>query len=317
MAKRSYYLKMNKIIVIFLLFLAMGCAQKNVEAVKPITMDLKQLISFDEALRDESTIKSPALYEYSFQGKKLWYLAANHTNDPKSETFQLIKYVFDNQPVQAVIIEGFETTSGESPKNIKEMMLKGQTKDFYTNGEASYVIEMAVKNGVPFFGGEPNDKEIYSSIKKQGYEAIDLIGFNFVRRLPQLRRQGKVKDMRNLQSEFEWYAESKALDFGIENFSFSFKDFEKWYRLKQGKKLSIDAGQNGETAPMSGPYFTQTISKVITTARDENILNAIAATMNKYQNVLIVYGSSHYRIEYKAIEKSLGSPKELFMNISK
>lgn len=303
---------MNKIFLLFSVAATLGCAHGlNVPSETPVIKS-KDLISFDEALSDASTAKSPALYEFKKGPVELLYLASNHVTDPKSETFRLIEYAFAKKSFRLIIVEGFETSLGQSPVEIKNAILSGNTKDFYPNGEPSYAVELAVRNGIPFIGGEPNDKQIFLSVKSGGYSVEDLIGFNFVRRIPQLRRQRKVIDMATLESEFKWYSKAKAKDFGVEDLTFNFEAFKKWYSSKQGKNLSLESGEKGETAPMDGPYFTQKLSKIITTARDENIVNTITTMLSTHQKVLIIYGSSHYRIEHKALKNALGEPTENF-----
>ncbi|MDZ4677044.1 MAG: IS3 family transposase [Oligoflexia bacterium] len=63
-----------------------------------------------------------------------------------------------------------------------------------------------------------------------------------------------------------------------------------------------------------GPFFTQKISLVVTRIRDEHILQTIAELLNKYQRVLIIYGSSHYRLQHQALKVALGQPKDITPN---
>lgn len=297
-----------KIFKFFFILLLSGCAHQEIVTVN---IDLSLAIPFDEARVDVSTSKSPALYKFTKGNKQLWYLASKHSNDPNSDTFQFVKYVFNNQKIDIVIVEGFQTDLGLNPSLISKNVLEGKTATFYPNAEPSYTIENAINKKVIFVGGEPSDLDIHKAILAKGYQSQDLLAFNFVRRMPQLKRSAKVSNLKSLEGEFDSYIKSKKVDFGIEGINFSFQDFKKWYQKNQHKPLSIDAGDKGETAPIEGPYFTQSMSKIITTIRDEHILKTINELMNKYQNVLIVYGSSHYRVEHRALKSALGEPKEI------
>jgi len=301
---------MRKILFVLVLPIFIACAHKS-RSPAQVNIDTAQLIPFDEARIDTSTAKSPALYKFEDNQKTLWYLASNHSTDASSDTFRFIRHIFDTHKVDIAIVEGFESDLGLNPKGLKEQVLKGKTNTFYPNGEPSFIIELASANDIPFIGGEPSDKDIYSALIKKGYSAQDFIGFYFVRRIPQEKRSKEVTNLLSLEKSFTSYSKDKAKALGIENFTYSFSEFKTWYKNNQGQELSLTSGEKGEAAPIDGPYFTQKLSKIITTIRDEHILTTIGEMLNKYQNVFIVYGSSHYRVEHRALKKALGMPVEV------
>ncbi len=287
-----------------------GCAHAH-RHPDSIAIDSRAVLLFEDARKDESTAKSPALYRFQKGDRTLLYLASSHSTDPNSDTFQLVRYVFKSEKPDVAIAEGFETRLGFNPKGVFERASRGETEDFYPDGEPSFIMEQAKANGTPVIGGEPSDQDVYKALVSKGYSANDMIGFYFVRRIPQIRRSGEVKDMASLERSFTNYSKAKARDVGIQNFKFSFEEFKDWYSTKQGKELGINAGEKGETAPIDGHYFTQQLSRIITTIRDEHILTTISDMLNKYPKVFIAYGSSHYRIEHRALKAALGEPKEL------
>lgn len=301
---------MKKNILIFLpVMIFAGCSHLNSQT--KIALDTNKLISFEEARKDSSTAKSPALYKFEKEGKKLWYLASRHTVDSNSETFRFINQVFATQKIDVVIVEGFETQLGPNPKSIISYLEKEKKKGVYSNGEPSFVVEKALEKNVPFIGGEPSEKEIFRAALNQGFTEKDIIGFAFVRRMPQLRRAGALRNMADLEKEFKSYSYSRAKDLEFKDFQYSFLDFKQWYQEKQKKELSLDSGEKGEAAPMEGPFFTQKISLMVTRLRDEHLLNTISRLMNENESVFIVYGSSHYRIEHLALKSTLGLPIEV------
>lgn len=213
--------------------------------------------------------------------------------------------------IDVVIVEGFESSRGLNPPGISHQILEGKTDTFYPGGESSFAVEMAESKNIPYRGGEPSDKKIYDDLVQKGYRAHDIVGFYFVRRIPQEQRSQKVNDLRALAKIFISYSQEKVKNLELADFSFSFVEFKEWYRSKQGRELSLESGGRGETAPVDGPYFTQKMSRIITTIRDQHILSTIEEKLNTYDHVLIVYGSSHYRIQHRALKKALGAPKEI------
>ncbi|WP_409478538.1 hypothetical protein [Pseudobdellovibrio sp. HCB154] len=286
-----------------------SCKTAEKQNVEPIHIDPKLLIPWGEALKDETTAESPAIYEFKSKDKKLWYLASRHSNKIDQPVFKYISEVINKKP-DVIIVEGFESDLGFSPKEISESVLQGIKDGFYPAGEPSYAIELATKNNIPYIGGEPNDKLILQEILKAGYTANDLLSFNFVRRMPQINRSGELKKNK-VENIYAKYIKSKARDFDYKGKTLNFNKFKEWYLKNQGKKFSLTAGEKGETAPIEGPYFTQKISLEVTKIRDINILQLISNMMNKYNKVVIIYGSSHYRVEHKAIKASLGEPKRI------
>ena len=275
----------------------------------PINISSDLLTPWSEALKDVTTAESPALYEFKDADKKLWYLASRHSNQVDQPVFKFIDLVMKKNP-DVIIVEGFETDLGLSPKAISESVLTGIKDGFYPSGEPSYAIDLAVKNRIPFIGGEPNDKDIYQQILKAGYSANDLLSFNFIRRLPQINRSGELEKTK-IEEIYRGYIKGKAKDFGYTEKTLSFVEFKKWYKKNQGKTFSLDAGAKGETAPIEGPYYTQKISLEVTKIRDMNILKTVSCMMNKYKKVLVIYGSSHYRVEHNAIKAALGEPTKI------
>jgi hypothetical protein len=293
-------------------FVVIVCKTKEIKKnfdQKPISIDSNLLIPWNEALQDVTTVQSPALYEFKDQDKVLWYLASQHSNRIEQPVFIYIDSVIRRKP-DVIIVEGFETDLGLSPKAISESALQGIDNGFYPSGEPSYAIDQAIKNNIPFVGGEPNDKYIYQQTLKAGYSANDLLSFNFVRRLPQINRSGELQKNK-LEKIYANYIKVKAQDFGYKGPTLSFKNFKQWYRKNQGKSFNLEAGGRSETALIEGPYDTQKISLEVTKIRDMGVLKTISDMMNKYKKVLIIYGSSHYRVEHKAIKASLGEPAKV------
>lgn len=92
---------MNKYLTISALFLiqivSIGCKTAGTKAKyvqKPISIDSKLLIPWNEALQDLGTAQSPALYEFKLEGKNFWYLASQHSNRIDQPVFNYIDSVF-------------------------------------------------------------------------------------------------------------------------------------------------------------------------------------------------------------------------------
>lgn len=295
------------LLLTFVLIVSNACATLS---NSKIHIEKQKLLPWATAHKDISTAKSPALYEFNKYPKTLLYLAASHTNDPSSETFKKIKWVFENRPPHFIIVEGFATSLGISPQNVIEPMLKGIKPDFYPNGETSYVLELSLKHKVQFIGGEPPSDKVYQDVLSSGFTTKDLYGYYFVRRMPQIVRS-KEMEKNSLEEIFDDYIKWLSRDLKSSDVKFTFTEFKDWYRQKQGKEFDLKSGGRGETAPIDTKYFTQKMAQVIGRLRDEHILSVTEEKLNAHDRVFIIYGSSHYRLQHEAIKAAMGEPNEV------
>lgn len=278
------------------------------QGLSQIEFDSNLILPWSKASKNLDTAKSPSLYEFKSSGKTLFYLASQHSNKITDPAFKLIKTASDKRP-DILILEGFSKDLGVSPKSISTAVLEGVKDGFYPSGEVAYAVQLANEAKIPFVGGEPSDTYLLEKVTAKGYSANDLLNFDFVRRMPQMNRSGELNS-KKVELLYADYVKAKAKSYGYKGSTLTFDEFKKWYQDKQGKAFSNSSGEKGETAPIDdGPFFTQKISLEVTRARDEHILQTIAEMMSKYDKVLIIYGSSHYRIQHEALKKALGQPQ--------
>ena len=82
---------------------------------------------------------------------------------------------------------------------------------------------------------------------------------------------------------------------------------------RRHKIFQPDADLDAETAPIAtGPLFTQRLSSVVGLVRDRAILDTITMELNRQRSVLVVYGSSHFSTQSRALHAMLGPPLETF-----
>src|SRR5262249_6471041 len=72
---------------------------------------------------------APFAARYEGCGKRLIYVAAAHTNDPRSSTFHLIERVFGIAAPQVVLVEGVEVRGGLNPGGNQPNGLRETARD--------------------------------------------------------------------------------------------------------------------------------------------------------------------------------------------
>ena len=135
------------IITILIALAISGCASKREY------YDYTDLHSYSPELESDFLNKEyldpPYAALFDTNSSQLLYIAADHTIDPESKTFQLINKAFKEYQPDFVIIEGIAENYGESPqkfiKNIENKCLPQSTCS-----EGFYAAHLATKNKLNF-----------------------------------------------------------------------------------------------------------------------------------------------------------------------
>ena len=235
---RRYSLYAMRVIsLIAILIFASGCVHGTralSSESSTVVFDANLLLPWTAAYQNRELAPPPILYEFTRGAKTLIYLASKHSNSSETLTFRFIKWVLENRKPDVLILEGFSTDLGPNPSAIVAEAQRGVKNGFYPSGEPAYAIELAIEGKIPFIGAEPSDQLLFQKIMQQGYSAEDILGFDFVRRVPQLLR-AKTLDGKKLNEIFENYVKSKAQAYGYRGHLDTFDEFKRWYKLRQGK----------------------------------------------------------------------------------
>lgn len=288
-----------KIVLLLVSLILQGCTSApklNPNLVRPWATELNK-----EAHSEEAYIAHHKKGEY-----ELFYLAAHHSNDPKSETHQLVKKLFQYD-FNFLVIEGFPTSRGINPEAYIEQSKKGSSEKIVLGGEGAVAALLAVDKGIPFQGGEPDHELLYSELLKQGFTRLDFLGFYLIRQIPQWVRQSenKITLLKSKAPEFlSRYC--KRLEIAVSDCP-ALAEISAWYEKHTKKKLTVDIDTE-EVAPLSNSSLhTHKISAAIGAIRDRYTLAIVEALIEQHKRVAVVYGASHYLTLKKSFETSLGA----------
>lgn len=244
---------------------------------------------------------------YSRDQKKLVYLGVAHGNLLNSSSMQSIKNAFAQTKFDFVLLEGFPASKGLSPQSMTNLASRDGINGFYQQGETGLAIQLAVQQKAQFVGAEPDETQVKEAILKTGYSAEDLLFFYLVRQIPEFRRQKKLSSQNKiLFAEFlkTW---SRILNVSPEP---SFDKFLGWYKEKNGHEFKTEEIGTEIPAPYKdGRLFTQRISSIVDRIRNEFIVNQIENSVQTNNNVLVIFGSSHWVTQKLALEDFMGSPQ--------
>lgn len=287
----------------------------------PIHFDSSLVRSYTFDLENLKPLEPPFYAEYKLGNKHLVVVAVEHISSVKypnlleHPTLKTIDSLFGSLKPELSIVEGIQAGNEQ---HLESLMAKADSckKAAYLDdcGESFFTINKTREGGTAFLSGEPTEQEIAKIITEQGYDKKDLVGFYLVRKVPQWKRQKKLKrtEIEKLAAEqFERYR--KRIDPKLD---FTFEDFKRWYSSKMSKPKDYTEFANNDPAPHGGPdaTYVQKISNRVTFARDVTLVKRIEESLSKHDRVLVVYGGSHFIDLEPALTKAMGHPsiKKLF-----
>ena len=269
-------------------------------------LETQHIRAWDKLLEKEYPQETPVIAHYKKGDYELFYVAARHSNDIGSDTLNLVEDLFAHDQFNALLVEPFPYDFGQSPPWFSREAKEGFSEKFIYGGESSLSAILADKKNIPFFGGEPDHRDIYEDLKKKGYSDQDILGFYLVRQIPQWIRE--KEDKKNLvEHKGPFFLSSYCKIFGIKKCP-NLTAIKAWYKNHSGHQLGSNV-TNEEVAPVnSGALFTQKISSDVDHIRDRFTLAVIQELMNKYHKVAVVYGASHFITLRKSFDAAFGEP---------
>ena len=254
--------------------------------------------------------QSVFIAKFQKNNKSLNYIAANHSNDIESATFKTIKKAMDELSPEVIILEGFSSDEGINPKGMIRHGERCLKSKFSNCGEPAYAIHLANQLEIPFIGAEPSDLAIMKEMVNKGYTVLDIAGFYLLRQIPQLKRQGKLKSLKDFPEQAESSLRSNSKRLGLKT-NISFSSFKSWYNDNNKTNKSFYDFDSNDAAPIQDGSYFQQISSKIGFVRENGINKIIEEKVHEYSNVLVVYGAGHLVKSRKLYEDYFGKAKHI------
>lgn len=264
-------------------------------------------VAFDPALVEpevmrKTELRAPYLARFEKDGRVLLYVAARHEVTFANSTMDLIRRAFRDEKPDCLVIEG---VSNGTESGFLAYARRACGESACPAGEPAFAALLAEEKKIPFAGGEPGDERVLPAMEKLRYSRRDVFNFYFARRVPQYRREGRQGEpLAGLYSDYLKKFPSFQGD------GFTFDDFSVWYRERNGKAFELASFDDDEVAPKSaGKFYTQRLSAAVNLVRNRFAVALVAEKMTAHRRVLIVYGGSHFLMERRALERTLGKAR--------
>jgi hypothetical protein len=270
-------------------------------ADKPLKPDLS-LISTWEQVKDQEPFPPPYMAVYRRGNKELRFIASLHGSDPA--TFALIRDQFASPP-QVLVIEGVGSDQGLSPASEVDIM---DRMGWYARSEGFYALNLALRHGLPFIGGEPADLDYARAAVAAGFSLKDLQGIQTLGAL--IGGPGRIRDD---EPTIEGTLEDYRLKFAIpaEAALPGRAGFLAWVKERFGDTLDMAHLSRYQGAYAVGPFHLK-FSEKLDRFRESHIVGVITDMLNKYDKVLVVYGAGHHMGELAVLTDMLASPEYVF-----
>jgi len=274
----------------------------------PLNFNKSLVLPWSNELSQKEPYEYPFLATYNNENKFLHYVAALHSIDEESETFKLIEQTIKKNSIDFIIVEGIPNSRGESPLSFIDWAKKQGENGKYQGFETAFTIKTSASLNISFIGGEPKEIYIYNELLNHEFKTEDYIFYTFTQQIFQAK-EAKILDTLSIEKEFKDHIDSKVslLDLDV---NYSLSDFHEWFELNNLKEFSIGGLIPETCAPyVSGNLLTQRVSSAICILRDQYTISVIEEAFKENNNVMIVYGGSHWSTQKQSIENTLGIPE--------
>jgi hypothetical protein len=268
--------------------------------------DTSLITQWSKAAAKAAPLPAPYVAGFEAQGAQLRYIAARHNGDIDSPTLKTVKAAFDDFRPQVVIVEGVPNEGAASPGWYLEYARQKEQDGFKSGGgETAYAATLAAGSGIDFVPAEPTEGEKLTGLLARGYSAADYMGWS----IAQLAATHPAINDENADEIINRNIASTARRAGIDPGGFDATAFKAWYEDKTGTSFAVATAKSEDLSPDRNGSALQKLTQAVDDVREPHIVKTIAAQMEKFDRVLVVYGSAHLVKQEPALRQMLGKPQ--------
>ena len=262
--------------------------------------------------------------KFAAQGKQLRYIAASHTQTQRDANGNIIAH--SQNPTLALIDQQiaeykpdfilFELPDRFSLQNAPHDRSRIGDLEYEKTliNESQYGSYLALKHGISFGGGEPDESQIVSGMLQKGYQRHDIAYFYAFRSIPNITKNGKAHTSDEvLRQQIDKNLNHYRKELGIApDVKLDYEGLKQWFSHHNNQpNLTLIGAQTMDAAPLRqarSSYF-QRMSADIGDIREENVNRMIQNAINKHERVMVVYGSGHLVKSLPVYEAAFGKPQ--------
>lgn len=274
-----------------------------------LSVSAKSVVQFDLDLvrawnkDDKKQFPTPLIASFKKDSKVLVFVGDHHSD--QIQTYQHFETAFEKFNPQIVVIENVDFRRGENPMKWAKTYLNKSKEDLLKEGGiAPNAARFAFQKKIPFIGGEPTIEEQMDSafLLSKNMSKDDIRNVQVLQRIPY--RRDKL-NMKNENTFFDYAIKYYRIKESKEVYKASFK---KWYkdRAKKDFNYSTFAKEETDVNCSSSDTYLQSVACAFNINRDRVLVENIGKLLQKYDRVLVAYGTGHFVQEYPAFLKAFG-----------
>jgi len=248
------------------------------------------------ALLAAEPFEAPFISTFTYGRRQLLFFASDHDSGLHSTNVRAIRSTIEDHSIDVVILEGFESSMGESPESIRSQAEPCATEPLLPDcSEMDQAILVASVRGIPFVGAEPGPTAEWEQIRDLSdgeYTVEDYIALELSRYLVLISRgEERVPNDAvpgRLGRLIDYYR--KILPLPAE---YSVDSYRQWLKKHFGTDAFVVGAEQLAPKPEAGSSILQKLSYLTTRTRDINLLKVIEQELRSHDRVLVIYGSAH------------------------
>lgn len=261
---------------------------------------------------------TPLVAVFEKENKTLVFVGDHHAD--QNATYFYFENAVEKYNPEIIVIENVDFKDGVNPQKWTSKFINKSKEDLLKEGGiAPNAARLANLKKIPIIGGEPTIEEQMQSpfLLNKKYTANDIRNVQILQRIPYRRDKLEIKD----EVDFFKYA-IKHYKVNEEFMQF-IPSFKKWYKTRSKSEfmyLKISKEETSVNCSDDDSFF-QKVACDFNINRDRTLVENIQKLLEKYNNVLVAYGTGHFVQEYLSLKNGFNKEPEFYTpkekNISK
>lgn len=261
---------------------------------------------------EKNQFPTPLVAVFEKENKTLIFVGDHHAN--QDATYAYFESAVERFKPEIIVIENVDFKDGLNPQKwTSKYINKSQEELLKEGGIAPNAARLANLKKIPIIGGEPTiEEQMHSTfLLNKKYTDKDIRNVQILQRIPYRRDQLEIK---NEVDFFKYAIKQYRVNEDSKRFIPKFKN---WYKARSNSEFIYSKISKEETAVNCSvdDRFFQKVACDFNINRDRALVENIQKLLEKYNKVLVAYGTGHFVQEYLALRDGFAKEPEFFSPI--
>ncbi len=241
---------------------------------------------------EKENYELPLILKLGNDEKRLSYIGVYHTNSPNDSLITILNKEFSELQPDFILHEGNNWPIYDSLEKTIEI-----------SGEPGFIIQMAMKNAIPYSSIEPDDSLEYIHLLKK-FNRQETILMYVCRQIGQQQRLAEQFDIgkdefEKTMNDFLSYLRYRGVPMEPKEYDFDF--WKQYYQRFLGIPFELSSFDPSIFYPNYRKTKLNKINRASDTFRNMHMVNQIFEKLESYDRLLVVVGGGHLVIQKRRI----------------